>query len=333
MTQLTAVALADLSFAGKDLVAPESVLTFANGDVLVTNRACGATWIRPDGTQRELGDRERVREFEMIPNGIAVSREGRILMANVGPRGGVWEVLPGDLRPYFMELDGKPIPSTNFVAFDERDRMWITISTRQLPRDRAFDPKVADGYIILVDEGRARVVADGLSFTNELRIDRKRELLYVNETYAPRMTCFRLAADGTLSGRREFGTFPGGSYPDGLELDEDGNVWTTAIVSNGLFRFAPDGTRTLVLEDNEPAVIAAAHAAFLAGKLVRPLIDSDSGRLLHNISSVAFGGADRKTVYLGCLLGSRLATFRTDVAGEQPIHWNISLHEVLNEST
>jgi hypothetical protein len=43
--------------------------------------------------------------------------------------------------------------------------------------------------------------------------------------------------------------------------------------------------------------------------------------VLQNISSLAFGGADRRTAYLGCLLGDRLACFRAPVAGHPPPHW------------
>lgn len=38
--------------------------------------------------------------------------------------------------------------------------------------------------------------------------------------------------------------------------------------------------------------------------------------------SVAFGGRDLRTVYLGNLAGSRIASFRSPVAGVRPLHWN-----------
>jgi hypothetical protein len=43
---------------------------------------------------------------------------------------------------------------------------------------------------------------------------------------------------------------------------------------------------------------------------------------LRNISSLAFGGPDLRTGYLGCLLGESVATLRMPVAGHPPIHWN-----------
>jgi hypothetical protein len=47
---------------------------------------------------------------------------------------------------------------------------------------------------------------------------------------------------------------------------------------------------------------------------------------LKNISSIAFGGPDLRTAYLGCLLGDALATFRSPVAGAPPAHWNYRGH-------
>jgi hypothetical protein len=40
-----------------------------------------------------------------------------------------------------------------------------------------------------------------------------------------------------------------------------------------------------------------------------------------NVSSLAFGGPDGRTAWLGCLLSDSLATFRSPVAGLPPSHW------------
>ena len=40
------------------------------------------------------------------------------------------------------------------------------------------------------------------------------------------------------------------------------------------------------------------------------------------VSSLAFGGPDLRTVYLGCLLDDGLYRFRSPVAGRTPFHWH-----------
>ena len=45
------------------------------------------------------------------------------------------------------------------------------------------------------------------------------------------------------------------------------------------------------------------------------------GTILQQLTSVAFGGADRRTVYLGGLHTDHVYRFRSDVAGAPPPHW------------
>jgi tetratricopeptide (TPR) repeat protein len=87
-----------------------------------------------------------------------------------------------------------------------------------------------------------------------------------------------------------------------------------------------DGTATdpqmqKMLEDGDPAHVQWAEDAYRANALGRPHLDTRAGRRLANISSLAFGGPDLRTAYLGCLLGDSIATFRTPVAGHPPVHW------------
>ena len=45
--------------------------------------------------------------------------------------------------------------------------------------------------------------------------------------------------------------------------------------------------------------------------------------MMPGVASLAFGGVDRRTAYLGCLLGDAIAWFRAPVAGEPPVHWDV----------
>jgi hypothetical protein len=45
-------------------------------------------------------------------------------------------------------------------------------------------------------------------------------------------------------------------------------------------------------------------------------------RRLGNIASIAFGGPDLKTAYLGTLSADCLYTFTSPIAGVQPSHWH-----------
>ena len=50
-------------------------------------------------------------------------------------------------------------------------------------------------------------------------------------------------------------------------------------------------------------------------------MEGGATRSLRNIASVAFGGPDLKTVYLGCLNGTGIVSFRSPIAGAEPAQW------------
>jgi hypothetical protein len=94
------------------------------------------------------------------------------------------------------------------------------------------------------------------------------------------------------------------------------------VVSNRLLRIAPDGSQTVVLDDGDPEVIARVERNFAVHRLTRADIDAGRERVLGNLASIAFGGPDLRTVYLGSLFADRLATFRSPIAGATPPHWH-----------
>jgi hypothetical protein len=205
---------------------------------------------------------------------------------------------------------------------DALGRVWITVSTRLVPRISACRGDVADGFIVLVDRGGARIVADGLGYTNEAILDPSGKWLYVNETFARITSRFPVRPDGSLGPREVFMEYGPGTYPDGMAFDSVGHLWVVSIVSNRVLRIAPDRTMTTIVEDSDPEHLAWVERAYSAGKLERGHLDVVKSRELRNISSIAFGGSDLCTVYLGCLLDDVVYAFRSPVAGFALAHWN-----------
>jgi sugar lactone lactonase YvrE len=316
------IALDALTFVGSGLQRPECVLATARGDLYTADWRGGVAALRADGSQA-LTTGVLPGGRPLRPNGIALRRDGSFLLADLGEtQGGVFRLArDGSVRPLLERVDGVDLPPTNFVHEDAQGRIWITVSTRRQPRAAAYRADVADGFIVLCDARGARIVAEGLGYTNEALPSPDGAWLYVNETFGRRLTRFRIGADGALSGRETVTTFGAGSYPDGLAFDAEGGVWIVSVVSNRVIRVTADGTQQLVLEDADAAHVAGCEQAFRAGALGRAHLDTAAGRVLKNISSLAFAGADRRSVVLGCLLGDRLATFRAPVAGHPPAHW------------
>jgi sugar lactone lactonase YvrE len=318
-----AIDLVSIRRVGAGLQRPECVLATARGDLYTADWRGGVAHIRPDGTQAlyrcELPGQRPAR-----PNGIALRRDGSFLFADLGTDlGGVFALSrDGAVRPFLEEVDGIALPPSNFVVEDAQGRVWITVSTRIVPRASAYRRDVADGFIVVVDRGGARIVADGLGYTNEAILDATGKWLYVNETFARITSRFPVRADGSLGAREVFAEYGPGTFPDGMAFDAEGGLWIVSIISNRVLRIAPDRTIATIVEDSDPEHLAVVERAYAAGELGRPHLDAVKSLGLRNISSIAFGGDDRRTVYLGCLLDDALYTFQSPVAGLAPAHWN-----------
>jgi sugar lactone lactonase YvrE len=324
-TTTPAVALSDIGFIGSGLKRPECVLATRAGNLYSADWRGGVgRTTTPDGASTLLAGTELPGGRPLRPNGIALRRNGSFLLADLGETlGGVYELSrSGDTRPIIERVDGVDLPPTNFVHEDAQQRIWITVSTSHVPRAAAYRADVADGYIVLLTASGARIVADGLGYTNEALPSPDGRWLYVNETFGRMLSRFPLRADGSLGSKEVVTTFGAGTFPDGLTFDEEGGVWITSIVSNRVIRVDAAGQQSVILEDCDPAHLERCEAAFLAGTMGRPHLDTCGGRILRNISSLAFGGPDRRTAYLGCLLGDAIAFFRAPVAGVPPVHWD-----------
>jgi sugar lactone lactonase YvrE len=322
------IGLDEVGFVGSGLVRPECVLATRSGDLYAADWRGGVAHLRPDGSQALYAGTTRDLPEGPRPNGIALEPDGSFLFAHLGDeRGGVWRIdRAGQVAPVLVEVDGQPIPPSNFVVRDARGRLWLTVSTRLSPRSRDYRRAAASGFIVLMDGAGARIVADGLGFTNECLVDPREEYLYVNETYGRRLSRFPLRADGSLGPKEVVAEFGYGQYPDGMAFDEAGAVWIAGVVSNQLLRVDPaTGRVETVIEDSDPAHVAWVEAAYESETLGRPHMDKVASARLRNISSIAFGGRDRHTAFLGCLLGDRVATVKMPVAGAVPVHWTYPL--------
>ena len=159
------------------------------------------------------------------PNGIALRRDGSFLLADLGDtRGGVHALdRDGSVRPVLEDVDGVDLPPSNFVFEDAQGRIWLTVSTRRVPRASAYRADVADGFIAVLDASGARIVADGLGYTNEAaHLARRRVAVRERDVLAPPLALPRSRADGSLSGKEVVTEFGHGTYPDGLAFDADG---------------------------------------------------------------------------------------------------------------
>jgi len=326
---MTMLSFDDLGFLGSGLRRPECVACTAAGAIWVSHAlpegGGGVARLLPDGSLQPLLARAGMPD-DFMPNGWSMAPDGSFLIANLGESGGAWRLRSdGNCEPVLTEVDGLRLPSVNFVHRAEDGGLWISVSTWRAPRDRAFHRDVADGFVIRMpdpaDPASARIVADGLGYANEVKVDPSGTWLYANETMARRVSRWKLAERG-LGPRETVADYLDGVFPDGFEFDAEGGIWCASVMSNRVVRVAPDGSQSVVLEDCDPAEVDDAMAHWRDGTFDRSYMNVGAARRLKNIASITFGGPDLKTAYLGSLAGDSLVTFRSPVAGAKPPHWH-----------
>jgi len=325
---------ASIRFIGTELQRPECILAERDGTLWSADARGGVMRIDPDGSQTLItqvsdphfdidADAATSLLSGTLPNGLAFASDGDLLISNFGTDRLERMTRDGTTSVLLDRIDGRELGKVNFVLRDRKDRTWITVSTMVNPWSDAIRKDLDDGYIILLDERGARIVADGLHFTNEVRLDAAEEWLYVAETTAKRVSRFRVQPDGSLADREVYGPSSlGTGFVDGICFDAYGNLWATMIFADRLVAITPDGELLELMEDGNPDGTKALEAAFASGRPVPfETLMGATGTICPWLASVTFGGPDLKTVYLGGLRSTNIPAFDSPVAGLPMVHW------------
>jgi gluconolactonase len=323
----------EIELVGRDLQRPECVLAEPDGTLWSADARGGVMRSDADGNQQLIaqevvqdgGDSDSVARYVLegtLPNGLAFDRDGNFVIANFGTDAVERMTRDGESTTLHTEIEGRPIGKANFVLADSRGRIWLTVHTRLNPWTLSVNEKTADGYIALLTDGEARIVADGFIGTNEIRFDAAEEWLYVVESNARHVSRLRAAPDGSLTDREVFGPEDLGGVPDGFAFDAHGNLWTTLVNADRLIALTPEGDVLTLLDDGRPAGVAAFDEAFFAGTMTPEVLGGGRGTLAPMMASVTFGGPDLRTVYLGSLMGHTLPSFHSPVPGLPMDHWH-----------
>jgi sugar lactone lactonase YvrE len=316
-----ALTLDDISTIGQGMQRPECVLATKSGDLFCSDSRGGYNIVKSNGESQFIKAIGAPDDF--MPNGIALMPDRDVLAANLADSSGVWRIKPdGQASQLIAEADGVPLPPVNFVGLDAKGRIWISVSTLAVPRHPAFKKGASDGFVAVFDKGVARIVADGIAFTNEAIVDPAGEWLYVNETIGQSTARYAISEDGSLGPRETVAEYPPGTFPDGFTFDAEGGILIVSVASNRIIHVDRNGRQSMVIEDADKDALLALNAAFERGEPVRDMIEIGSRQTLRNIASIGFGGPDLKTVYMGSLSHDGIFAFQSPIQGAPLIHWD-----------
>ena len=297
----------DFGRYGRDLQRPECVWVDRDG-VWTSDLRGGIALVPEHGAARVVGS--GIHE----PNGFSRRPDGSFVVAGIGD-GALWSVAAdGTTRRLLDSFEGKPLGTVNYACADGPDRIWLSMMTRAPAWTAALTSAVKDGYILRVDSNgaRAEIVADGLDLTNEVKVYGRH--LYAAETFGARMIRHPIRPDGSLGAKEIVGpdTLGPGTWPDGFTFDPFGNLWVTIISRNGLLVIDRHGDTHMVWRDDKPEAVAALAAGLASrtGTVEQLVACTSENGPLKMPTSLAFGGPDGRTAYVGSLGADYLPVFR-----------------------
>ncbi len=147
------------------------------------------------------------------------------------------------------------------IAAGTIDDMIVDGLGRAYVGDLGFDlppppERGAVGRILLVmPDGTARVVADGLRFPNGIAVSADNSRLDVAEMDGAFLADYDVAADGGLTLRGHFGSM---KSPDGICLDQDKAVWVASFDEDSFIRLSCDGRELQRIETPGRRAVACA---------------------------------------------------------------------------
>ena len=122
-------------------------------------------------------------------------------------------------------FEGKRFNSPNDVVTGPDSALYFTDPALDLPPGQKQEIPF-QGVYRLDDSGRVSLLVKDMSQPNGLAFSPDGKLLYVDDTDRRDIRVFDFSANGTVSNERLFGDEHGsGGVPDGMRVDEDGNLF------------------------------------------------------------------------------------------------------------
>lgn len=230
------------------------------------------------------GDWSLVGQWDGEPNGMKFLSPGELLITDYKNGLVVLEIASGRVRPYLERRNSERFKGVNDLVFDTRGNLYFT----DQGQTGLHDPT---GRVYrLAPDGRLDMLLGNVPSPNGIVLSVDERFLFVAATRANCVWRMPLLADGSVSKAGQFFTSYGPSGPDGLSMDEEGRL---LVANPGL------GYVWVLNRYAEPELV-----------LMGP-----RGASLTNL---AFGGADRKTLYCTDSTHGTVLRARMEVAGRVP---------------
>jgi len=199
--------------------------------------------------------------------GITVSREQEIFVCNAGLHSLQKIDREGKVLAAWDNVEDRPLATPNFSVFDAHGNLYFSDSGTWGHEDGVVNR--------LCTDGKTELFAGPFHFANGLALSASGDSLFVAESQRDQVTRIEILPDGR-AGAREVYASGLARIPDGLALDAAGNLYVTCYATDCIYRVTKQRLVELYAFDPEGTILA------------RP-------------TNIAFGGDDRKTMFVANL--------------------------------
>ena len=179
------------------------------------------------------------------PNGMVGDKDGAVLLCQHGNRRIARITKDRQVSTVLDKFDGKRLNSPNDLVYKSDGSLYFTDPPYGLiKQDEDPAKEIPFNGIYRFANGKVQLLAKDLTRPNGIALSPDEKTLYVANSDEKRMIWMRydVAADGTLQNGRVFfdaTAVKEDGLPDGMKVDERGNVYATG--PGGVWIFSPEG--------------------------------------------------------------------------------------------
>jgi gluconolactonase len=228
------------------------------------------------------GEFDLIAEYDGEPNGLKIHKDGRIFLADhkqglllLDPKSGkVMTFMDGPPKERFKGVNDMVFAANGDLYFTDQGRTSLLDPTGRVYRLRA--------------SGQLDLLLNNVPSPNGIALDPAETTLYVAVTYDPSVWKVGMGEDGTPLRASPFVRCLFGGSPDGLAVDEAGNLAVTRFMYQETWLFSKRCV-----------------------PLCRIVPDEE-----HYVTNLAYGGPDNRTLYITECETGTILTAKMEVPGK-----------------
>ena len=179
------------------------------------------------------------REPSGNSNGLTLNWAGRLLACEHGNRRVSIADIGGVEETFADNYEGKKLNSPNDVVVHSSGAVYFTDPPYGIKPEQMEQP--CAGVYRVDPDGAMRCVIEDFEKPNGLAFSPDESVLYIDDSHYQHIRAFDVAADGSLNNSRMFAdmSHDGDGVPDGMKVDQEGNLYATNAL--GIWVYNPAG--------------------------------------------------------------------------------------------